>query len=103
MVGGRRHASSLVRTEGLVKIVTYDYHVTMSEKPIRVAELKARLSEYLRRVRKGDDLTVYDRDQPIARIVPYAAPAGRLVVREPLRSYRTLGHIPLPPPLQLPV
>ena len=75
----------------------------MSEKPVRVAELKAKLSEYLRRVRKGDDLTIYDRDQPIARVVPYAAPAGRLVVREPLKSYKSLGHIPLPPPLRLAV
>ncbi len=81
-----------------------DHLVTMTEKPdrpIRVAELKARLSEYLRRVRKGDELAVYDRDQPIARIVPYAAPAGRLAVREPLRSYKSLGQIPLPPPLKL--
>ena len=78
----------------------------MSEKPIkpiRVAELKARLSEYLRRVRKGDEITVYDRDQPIARIVPYQAPTGLLVVREPLRRYRFLGQIPLPPPLKLAV
>ena len=87
-------------------MTTSDYHVTMSDKtdkPVRVAELKAKLSEYLRRVRKGDDLTIYDRDQPIARVVPYAAPAGRLVVREPLRSYKSLGQIPLPPPLKLAV
>ncbi len=78
----------------------HDYDVTM--KSVGVAQLKARLSEYLRSVRKGHDVTVMDRDQPIARLVPYTATGG-LVVREPLTTYRTLGDIPLPPPAQLQV
>lgn len=78
----------------------YDYHVTMTVRPVGVAELKAKLSEYLRAVRKGHDLTIMDRDQPIARVIPYEA-AGPLVVREPLTRYRTLGDIPLPPPANL--
>lgn len=82
----------------LVVLVNNDYHVTM--KPVGVAELKARLSEYLRAVRKGHDLTIMDRDRPIARIVPYVA-NGSLVVREPLSAYRTLGDIPLPPRARL--
>jgi prevent-host-death family protein len=40
---------------------------------VRIADLKARLSEHLRSVRNGDTLTVLDRDTPVARIVPYAA------------------------------
>lgn len=84
----------------LADIVSNDYHVTM--KPVGVAELKARLSEYLRAVRKGHDLTIMDRDQPIARVVPYVA-SGSLVVREPLSEYRTLGDIPLPPPVLMSV
>lgn len=71
-------------------------------KKVRVAELKARLSEYLRSVRRGHELTVLDRDQPIARIVPYGQ-ADPLVVREPLRRYKKLGDVPLPPPLRLKV
>jgi antitoxin (DNA-binding transcriptional repressor) of toxin-antitoxin stability system len=39
---------------------------------VRIADLKSRLSEHLRLVRKGRTLTVLDRDTPIARIVPYA-------------------------------
>lgn len=73
----------------------------MSKKPIGVADLKARLSEYLRAVKKGHTLTIADRDEPIARIVPYASTSGRLVVRERLQHYRTLGDIPLPPPANL--
>jgi prevent-host-death family protein len=82
-------------------MVTHDYVVTMTRRNVRVAELKARLSEYLRSVRKGRELTVYDRDQPIARLVPYVGSAGRLQVREPIRAYRTLGDIPMPPPARL--
>jgi prevent-host-death family protein len=77
--------------------------MTMTRKPVGVAEFKARLSEYLRAVRKGRELVIQDRDQPVARVVPYAAPASRLQVREPVRTYATLGDIPLPPPAKLSV
>jgi prevent-host-death family protein len=75
----------------------------MSDKPIGVAEFKARLSEYLRAVKKGHTLTIADRLEPVARVVPYAGPGagGRLVVRERVHAYRTLGDIPLPPPADL--
>lgn len=65
-------------------------------KDVRVAELKAKLSEYLRFVRKGNEVTVYDRNDPIARVVPYTA-SSALVVREAIRKYATLGDIPIPP------
>jgi prevent-host-death family protein len=78
---------------GIAMMVIDDYLMTM--KNVRVAELKARLSEYLRSVQGGHEITVYDRDRPIARIVPYA-PGGVLSVREPTRTYRTLGDIELP-------
>lgn len=37
---------------------------------VGVAELKARLSEYLARVRAGEEIIVADRGRPIARLVP---------------------------------
>ena len=43
----------------------------MSE--VGIADLKARLSEYLRSLRNGGTVTVLDRNTPIARIVPYTA------------------------------
>lgn len=67
---------------------------------VRIAELKARLSEYLRAVRKGHEVIVYDRNEPIARVVPYER-GSSLVVREPVKKYATLGEIPLPPPIKL--
>jgi len=58
----------------------------MSE--VRVAELKARLSEHLRSVRNGNTVTVLDRNTPVARIVPYATPA--LEIRKAKRRLRDL-------------
>jgi len=45
----------------------------MVMKTVGIADLKARLSEHLKSVRKGRTLTVLDRNTPIARIVPYGA------------------------------
>ncbi len=61
---------------------------------VRIAELKARLSEHLRSVRNGSTLTVLDRDTPIARIVPYEA--QRLEVRKAQRHPRDLKLPPKP-------
>jgi prevent-host-death family protein len=58
---------------------------------VRIADLKARLSEHLRSVRQGGTVTVLDRDTPVARIVPVASPA--LEVR---RARRRLSDLKLP-------
>jgi prevent-host-death family protein len=68
-----------------------DYNLVM--KVVGIAELKARLSEYLRAVRKGQTLTVLDRDVPVAKIVPYTA--------EPVevrRATRRVHDLVVPPP-----
>ena len=61
---------------------------------VGIAELKARLSEHLRAVRNGGTVTVLDRDTPIARIVPYAAPP--LEIRKARRRLRDLKLPPRP-------
>jgi prevent-host-death family protein len=67
----------------------------MTMKDARVAELKAKLSEYLRFVRKGNEVTVYDRNEPIARLIPYTA-NGPLVVREAVQKYESLRDVHIP-------
>ena len=62
---------------------------------VRIADLKARLSEHLRTVRRGRTLTVLDRDTPIARIVPYDE-SEPLRVRRATRKPRDLT-LPAPP------
>ncbi len=81
-------------------MTSYDYHMTM--KNVRIADLKAHLSEHLRSVRRGETLTILDRDTPIARLVPIAA-AGPMRVREPAPGGGGLQAVRLPPPLKLDV
>ena len=38
-----------------------------------VADLKARLSEYLMRVKTGEEVLVTDRGRPVARLIPVGA------------------------------
>lgn len=63
---------------------------------MRVAALKAKLSEYIRVVRRGHPVVVYDRDTPVARLVPYETAEEPLSVRQPIRALR---DVVVPPPL----
>jgi len=77
----------------------HDYVVVM--KSVKIAELKAKLSEHLREVRRGRSVIVVDRETPIARLVPYSSDAEGLTIRKPLHRRRTVQSVPLPPPLKL--
>jgi prevent-host-death family protein len=68
-------------------------------KQVGIAGLKARLSEYLRAVRRGESVTILDRETPIATMVPIH-PAG-LRVRQPVEGAPPPNRVPLPPPLKL--
>jgi prevent-host-death family protein len=68
----------------------------LPEKSVKVAELKARLSAYLRAARAGRTVVVCDRDTPVARLVPYTPAAEPLAVRHAIRA---LHSVPLPRPL----
>jgi len=66
-----------------------------------ISELKSRLSAYLRRVRAGEIVHVYDRDRPVARIERLDEPEigdarlARLVARGVVRP--ATGPIPIEP------
>lgn len=62
-------------------------------KHARIADLKAHLSEYLARVRRGATVVVCDRNTPIARLVPYTETDDALVVHEPTASTAALEHV----------
>ena len=78
----------------------YDYLMTM--RTVKIAELKARLSEHLRYVRRGHVLTVLDRDTPVARVVPMGG-SDALRVRAPAKHVRRLQNVTLPAPLRVDV
>jgi prevent-host-death family protein len=69
---------------------------------VRIAELKARLSEHLRAVRRGEVITVLDRDTPVARIAPVREPAA-LRIRKPDPGAPKPGRVRVPGPLKVKV
>jgi prevent-host-death family protein len=69
-------------------------------KSVGIADLKARLSEYVRGVRSGASWTVMDRETPVARLVPYSPSGEPLQIRKPVRRSPSLQSVPLPPPLK---
>jgi prevent-host-death family protein len=73
-------------------MTTHDHNQVMSR--VGIADLKAHLSQHLRRVRGGRAITVVDRDTPVARIVPYDAETP-LEVR---RATRKPSELRVPPP-----
>lgn len=69
-------------------------------KQVRIAELKARLSEYLRVVRRGESISVLDRETPVALLVPVRDPR-RLGIRKPAAGTPRPNAVPLPKPANL--
>ncbi len=80
---------------GVVILTTSGHTVTMDH--VTVAELKARLSHYLREVRTGRSFTVMSRDVPVATLGPYDPEIDELVVIEPTEDPASWGQIDLPP------
>jgi prevent-host-death family protein len=68
-------------------------------KQVRIAELKARLSEYLRAVRRGETIAVLDRETPIAHIVPVRE-RPTLTIQKPAPGTPPPGKINLPKTLK---
>ena len=66
-------------------------------KAVRIAELKARLSEYLRAVRRGETIAVLDRETLVAEIVPVRAP-NALRIRKPAAGVPAPNRVRLPRP-----
>ena len=58
-----------------------------------VSGLKARLSEYLSAVRRGETVVVHDRHTPIARLIPFEEQADDLQVVEPVQPPRALAKL----------
>ena len=72
----------------------------MTMKQVRIAELKARLSEYLRAVRRGETIGVLDRETPVAEIVP-VRDRSALRIRRPVPGAPAPNRVPLPKRLRL--
>ena len=62
---------------------------------VRIAELKSKLSEFLRTVQRGESLAVLDRNTAIAHIVPVREQRG-LRIRHPASGAPAPNKVPLP-------
>ena len=60
---------------------------------VGIAELKGKLSEYLRAVRKCGEIVIKDRDTPIARLVPYEKPRKRLDTIPPTARWQEIRKV----------
>ncbi len=69
-------------------------------KQVKIAQLKMRLSEYLREVRRGATISVLDRQTPIAQIIPIRARPG-LTLRKPPAGSPTPGQVKPAKPAKL--
>src|SRR5712671_6027555 len=78
--------------EHLDLMTTHDYLMVM--KRVRIAQLKARLSEHVRDVRRGETYAVMDRETPVARLVPWSVEGEALRVRRPRGRYPSLQKVP---------
>ena len=76
----------------------YGHNRTMRQ--VRIAELKSRLSEHLRAVRRGETIAVLDRETPVARIIPVREVAT-LTIRKPAPGAPPPNRVPLPKALGL--
>jgi prevent-host-death family protein len=74
-------------------MTTCDHDEVM--KAVKIASLKTHLSRYLRDVRAGQVVTVFDRSIPVARLVPIED-ADDLVVTRPAANAPPIGRIKLP-------
>jgi prevent-host-death family protein len=65
---------------------------------VTVAELKSKLSHYLREVREGKSFTVLSRDIPVATLGPYEPEEiDDLEIIEPTEDPALWGRVDLPP------
>jgi prevent-host-death family protein len=65
---------------------------------VGIAELKARLSEFLRIVYGGESIAVLDRNRAVAHIVPIRERSG-LRIRKPATNSPKPNKVSLPKPL----
>jgi prevent-host-death family protein len=67
----------------------------MVMKQVGVAELKSRLSEFLRVVQNGESIAVLDRNRPVAHLVPIRERPG-VRIRKPASDSPKPNKVPLP-------
>ena len=62
---------------------------------IKIGEFRNHLSAYLRKIRRGAEVTIFDRETPIGRLVPYdrRGDNGDLQMIDPPKGYKGLAPL----------
>jgi prevent-host-death family protein len=68
---------------------------------VSIADLKARLSHYVRLARSGRTVTVKNRSETVARLVAAGPSPAGLTLRPPAEGAGPPGRVPLPRPVRL--
>lgn len=80
----------------------------MTRASVTIRQLRAHLRAHLERVRRGHEILVLDRDQPVARIIPYEESAdvdaqtrgliarGRLLPPRKEMDWDAFDRLPIP-------
>lgn len=63
---------------------------------VKIAQLKSHLSGYLQKVRNGAEIIVTDRENPIARLLPFRAVADKLIITPAKKSPGELKKLKIP-------
>ena len=93
---GRRRSLGLTwtaRVRADADVAVSDHSLTMRQ--VGIAELKSRVSEYLRAVRRRETISVLDRETPVAQIVPVRE-KSRLDIRKPTPVSPPPNRVQLP-------
>lgn len=65
---------------------------------VKIGELKNHLSGYLKKVRKGGEVVISDRDTPVGRIVPFTRKQkDEWQVIDPPKGYQGLSRLSFSP------
>jgi prevent-host-death family protein len=67
---------------------------------VSVSRMKSSLSQFLRIVKSGKEITVTDRDRPVARLVPYVEETVSLQIKPATRPASEMNKLLNRPPLK---
>ena len=71
---------------------------------VKIADLKAHLSEYVKRARAGEQIIVCDRETPVAELSPLSTPApDSLPIRRAAIAWSEVAATITPVPANVPI
>jgi antitoxin (DNA-binding transcriptional repressor) of toxin-antitoxin stability system len=64
---------------------------------VNIAKFKTELGKYIGYIRRGEEIVVLDRSQPLARVLPFKQAASKLFIEEPVDKNNNLSSFHFKP------